>query len=496
DRGGLIVLISSSRPVCCFQMNEAIRRLDGITGDVTWEFQHREMFARFSEVAIHPKGHVFFVEKLSNANTTDLVSLDGLTGAERGRWDLTFNHVTYPNASNATGPIVQDDGSVVVIASRWDNLNTSSAPRTAWLGTLPDNPVPVFNLQQLLHADGTTVNLGVGDIISGPWPDGHGGFTIGNVGSGLGWGNLVHIGPDLIASSTADLPFGTLAARDMQYVLGDDAAHVLVQYWEGSGQTGAQLFSVNPITLGIINSTSLTGGPRIQLTSAIAGGGSLMTSPASGSSSAVGYGALGGWNSNAPVLQTAATPTIAETNWPYRRGVTGRNDASNPRLGIFFKAQWVVPPITLLHTSLRIVPRNQIRWAGTPGFRQNPFGDWYLTIAAESDTGGCSGLMKSEVNRPDDLDVTNFVYRERLHYSLDDEEAIVNGLLRADFNYSDRLSYACLPTEVLNTYNSNSYSHGLLNKVGLASPLTPFVLPFFHTGWSRPVPSSEFDPGQ
>src|SRR5205814_847300 len=110
--------------------------------------------------------------------------------------------------------------------------------------------------------------------------------------------------------------------------------------------------------------------------------------------------------------------------WPYRRGFGGRRDGGNPRLGIFVKAQPVFPPAPFLHTTVRVVPRDQTRWAATPGFIQNPFGDWYLTMGAESNpSSGCSGLLQSELNRLSDLDPTNFAYRERLAYSQLDEEA-------------------------------------------------------------------------
>jgi hypothetical protein len=144
---------------------------------------------------------------------------------------------------------------------------------------------------------------------------------------------------------------------------------------------------------------------------------------------------------------------------------------------------------------MRIVPFDQLRWARTPGFIQNPFGDWYVTVGAESNPpSGCSGLLQSDLNRSSDLDPTNFVYRERLHYSEADEEAIVAGLLRADSNYQDDLFYSCFPLSSDDTYNSNSYVHGLLNKTGLPSPMAPNLVPYFHPGWRKPVPPNEFDP--
>src|SRR5205814_737639 len=141
NRGGIVLLLSSGRPACCYQMNEAICRIDGVTGEISWEYVHREQFGRFSEVALHPGGYLFVVEKLSNANSADLVMLDSLLGGERGRFDLTYGHTTYPNASNATGPMIQDDGSIIVVVSRWDNQNLfSTTPKTASLATLSGIP--------------------------------------------------------------------------------------------------------------------------------------------------------------------------------------------------------------------------------------------------------------------------------------------------------------------------------------------------------------------
>jgi hypothetical protein len=494
DRGGIVIVVSSIRSACCYQMNEAIRRIDGATGQVSWEYQHRETFGRFSEIAIHPDGTVFVVEKLSNANSTDLVAIDGVTGQVLNRFDLTSGHTKYPNGSNATGPTVQDDGSVVVIVSRFDDVTSPLLPRTSWRATLPSTTSSAVSLDALRHADSSPVSLGVGDIMSGPWPDGHGGLTVGNVSasSTSGLSNLVHIGADLVTSPTVDLPFGSVAARDLQYVLGDDAAHMLVQYWEGSGTIGAKAYKLNPTSLGILDSFDLAGGPYAQLTSAMAGGGILYTSHALNDTFQIGYGVLGGWVNSAPVVQTATATTPGDTNWPQRRGVTNRRDASNPRLGIFVKGQFVIAPF--FHTSLRIVPRDQTRWAGTPGFQKDSFGAWYVTIGAESDTENCSGVLLSDLNRPSDINPDILIYRERLSYSLNDEETIVSALLQADDNYLDELFYACRPSAVDDTYNSNSYTHGLLNKAGLPSPVTPYLLPYVHLGWRRPVPSFEFDP--
>ena len=95
---------------------------------------------------------------------------------------------------------------------------------------------------------------------------------------------------------------------------------------------------------------------------------------------------------------------------------------------------------------------------------------------------------------PSDRDPTSFIYRERLSYAPENEAAIVQGLLNADGNYGDDLAYSCFPALTPNTYNSNSYTHGILSEVGLAPPLTPYLTPYLHPGWGRPVPPMEFEP--
>jgi hypothetical protein len=139
------------------------------------------------------------------------------------------------------------------------------------------------------------------------------------------------------------------------------------------------------------------------------------------------------------------------------------------------------------------VPRDQNRWAEKPGFHRDSAGYWFLTIGAESSTNNCSGDLVSNLNRPSDLSTDILIYLERLSYPLRDEEIIVRSLLESDANYSDTLAYSCNPRKDDIFYNSNSYAHGLINKAGLPSPLTPEVLRPVHFGWSKPVPPEEFD---
>jgi len=499
DRGGVVLVVSSSQPACCYTMNEVIRRIDGITGEVSWEYWHRETFGRFSEIALHPNGTVFVVEKLSTANRTELVAIDGLEGYERARYDLTGGHFTYPNASTATGPVVQDDGSVVAVVSRWDNQNSSATtPKSAWLATLPGVANPTFvAFEQLQHADGTVVNLGIGDIMSGPWPDGHGGFIVGDISplqtSGLA--NVVHVGADRVTSPTVDLPFGTLAARDLQYILGDDAAYVLVQYWEGSGRSGATSFKLNPQTLAIVSSTALPGGPRLQLTSALVGGGVLYAGAAESYATQVSTLMIAGLPDSGPLLQQHTAAPVSLNLWSGQRGNLGRREARDLNRGIFVEGYPLVG--FQGHTALRLVPRNQARWLSDARFYQDSGFNWSVTIGAESSNVlGCGGTLVSALNRPKDTQ-TPLLYFQRALYPNDREDMIIEELFQAFGNYHNDLPYPdiCIPLPNDGTYNSNSYAHGLINATTdlLADP---FIAEHWinFPGWTKPVPRSQFQP--
>ena len=443
DRGGLLVLVSSARPACCYFMNEVIRRLDGLNGQVSWEFRHRETFGRFSEFAIHPNGNIFVVEKLSNANTTDLVIVDGATGYEKGRLDLTALHFTSPNASNATGPLVQDDGSIVAVVSRWDNANLwQTTPKSAWLARLAYGDMSAsFTLQQLHNADGSPVNFGIADIISGPWPDGHGGYVIGGVSalSASGGANIVHIGGDLLASPIVSVASGAAATAELQYVLSDDGAYVLSQGWRGSYQPGAQLFSLNPATLGVLTSTSLPTAARLQLVSATAGGGVLYGGRAEGYATQVSQSAMAGVLDTGPLMQQHNAVPVGFTAWNARGGHLGRRETRDLKRGIFVQGYPLVGPLS--HSSLRLVPRNQQQWSSDSRFYQDSDFNWTVTLGAESSSlPGCGGSLLSSLNRPGDTQ-TPLLYFQRALYPNDREDSIIRELFEAFGNYHNDLPY-------------------------------------------------------
>jgi len=103
-----------------------VQRIDGATGKVSWEYFAPDD-GSLSEVAVHPEGTVFVsTEGYYYPDVTYVVGLNGETGAET-RWRL-------PNGSSPTGPIVRDDGSVVVLFNPADDENF----RHLQLATLAD----------------------------------------------------------------------------------------------------------------------------------------------------------------------------------------------------------------------------------------------------------------------------------------------------------------------------------------------------------------------
>jgi len=69
-----------------------------------------------------------------------------------------------------------------------------------------------------------------------------------------------------------------------------------------------------------------------------------------------------------------------------------------------------------------------------------------------------------------------------------DENVVIEDLFSADAGYSDDLEYELFPQASVDGYNSNSYTHGLLNAVGLIAPTPTHNVP----GYSKPVPSTKF----
>ena len=64
----------------------------------------------------------------------------------------------------------------------------------------------------------------------------------------------------------------------------------------------------------------------------------------------------------------------------------------------------------------------------------------------------------------------------------------IKQLFKKDSNYGDNLRYEKFPDTGDDSYNSNSYTKGLLDSVGLRIPKPNYNVP----GYGKPVPSKYF----
>ena len=129
------------------------------------------------------------------------------------------------------------------------------------------------------------------------------------------------------------------------------------------------------------------------------------------------------------------------------------------------------------HTSIKITPDDQKRWANDPRFRSGS-----VTLGAAGMVCLGQGVcLVSNLNRPTDVapqasQVVNIGDR--------DENQVIEQLLRADAKYGDNLQYNLLPSSTGQGYNSNSYTAGILLQAGIQPPQLPVWVP----GFDRPIP--------
>jgi hypothetical protein len=128
--GGLVLVLGST-----YDSPEAlpqrVQRRDGLTGHITWESFADD--GALSEVAIHSDGRVFVVDEAYHTADTDLVGLDGATGTPQ-RWPLPWGEYQ----AYATGPIVREDGTVVLLANPHDACWSEEATSLSLLVLDPD----------------------------------------------------------------------------------------------------------------------------------------------------------------------------------------------------------------------------------------------------------------------------------------------------------------------------------------------------------------------
>ena len=184
------------------------------------------------------------------------------------------------------------------------------------------------------------------------------------------------------------------------------------------------------------------------------------------------------------------------------------------------------------HTSIKIQPEDQIRWKNDPRYGDifnniDPeTGMYYATIGGGPDSsssifgnliGGetASGQMDG-INRTRDINPLNKSWESSNLVSINQENSYIEKLFNANANYKNNLDYALFPNKNSSSYNSNSYTSGILEAVGITPPTLPkstinaqwsdpehpgrsglinieYTLPKFPTpGYSKPVPLKYF----
>lgn len=191
------------------------------------------------------------------------------------------------------------------------------------------------------------------------------------------------------------------------------------------------------------------------------------------------------------------------TRWAALNGNGPRQLAlREPGVGIFGKTHLAFPfpfdSVRYRHVSIRVAPRDWHEWV-TRGIElrgTDEFGNAFFTIGAGSNSTDtnvrCDGTLVSELNRVADVNTAPWDPLEPLAYPPAQENALIQALLDRDRAYPDDLPYACRPEENPGYFNSNSYSHGLLNAVGLPVPRFPERWPTLAPGWQTPVPRGKF----
>lgn len=189
-------------------------------------------------------------------------------------------------------------------------------------------------------------------------------------------------------------------------------------------------------------------------------------------------------------------------------GLQGRGAAPGS-YGVFFKGHEIPGTLGLgRHGSIRIVPRNQLRWRTTSSGTftyQDASGLFYATLGAGpglnhvrsvDTTSAClegGEYLTNAVNFDTDRLAPPVTPLERLRYAPMNEDAVIANLLVVDATYQDGLSYCWNPYYLnLPFYNSNSYISGLLREAGVPAPQTPRTTTGY-LGWDKPVPAGSFN---
>ena len=153
------------------------------------------------------------------------------------------------------------------------------------------------------------------------------------------------------------------------------------------------------------------------------------------------------------------------------------------------------------HSAVRITPTNQSKWIKDPVngwlFNINPVdigGYHYITLSAGPEYAvpipGVPNHLWSFMNKSTDVGNQNGnLDASDLATTTQDEDGLILLLINNFKNYLDSYLYTLIPSGP-GQYNSNSFTHGLLNASGLGNRVVNSNVDF--PGWENPLPNSAF----
>lgn len=149
------------------------------------------------------------------------------------------------------------------------------------------------------------------------------------------------------------------------------------------------------------------------------------------------------------------------------------------------------------HASLKIIPKDQARYAGNPNFQRGKDGKLFMTLGAgpENNSPINWGHLTAAPNRDKDMNKEKTSSTElALPKGEKDENKVIDGLIKSGENFDNhKIDYEAFPTG--DNFNSNSYLHGLLDANGFTEKEgVPSQMPN-NPGWDKPVPADAFKPG-
>ncbi len=145
------------------------------------------------------------------------------------------------------------------------------------------------------------------------------------------------------------------------------------------------------------------------------------------------------------------------------------------------------------HTTLIIIPDNQQAYINNSHFTNRlSDGRLYMTLGA----GPESGMLVNGINRERDLDISIKMDRQVVDINSQSEDVVISSLISGHNSYKNKLDYDLFPAQegkgvwyiADDSYNSNSYTSGLLNSTGLNAPAINVNVP----GYTKPVPADYF----